>query len=164
MNRMELLEIAERASPAEVARTSDLEEQAVELEAAGMVGAAKKLREGRDLKRKLAVAYEHFRFVKPDKIEAYRLRLREATRKGGGYKDLAFTTLEKYDKVPPGGVLMALKEAQKRECFDSFEVAHVVDIQDPIVFGRVKGCADRFFVAQWDDDVRIEDILKASEG
>ena len=32
------------------------------------------------------------------------------------------------------------------------------------LFGVVTGCDDRFFIAQWDDDVKIEDILQGDEG
>jgi hypothetical protein len=35
---------------------------------------------------------------------------------------------------------------------------------DPIIFGRIKGSNNRYFVAQWDDDVKIEQILRADEG
>jgi hypothetical protein len=48
------------------------------------------------------------------------------------------------------------------DCFDSFEIAKIQwkrEIKDPILFGRIDGCPDRFYVSQWDDDVRIEDIL-----
>lgn len=143
---------------------SKAEEQVQALEAAGMTAAASKLREAVGLRRKLAVAYEHYRFVKPEKIEAFRKKLHEATRKAGSYKDLSFTPLEKYTQVPPADVVQAVVEARGRQCFDSFEVAHIIEVKDPIVFGRVNGCADRFFIAQWDDDVRIEDILRPEEG
>lgn len=153
-------------------RPSLVEDQAAELEAAGMKGAALALREKAERKRKLMLAYEHYRFVRPEKIEAYRKRLNKSTMKrlplgGHEYMDLAFTPLERYEKVPPGEVLTKLKEARAMGCFDRFEVAHVVarkEVPDPIVFGRVDGCEDRFFVAQWDSDIRIEDILLPAEG
>lgn len=150
-----------------------LDEQIAALEAAGMVAAAVKLKEAAALRRKLAIAYEHFRFVRPEKIEAYRQRLKEATQQGPKpgstwygttYKDLSFTPLQSYPQVPPADVVKSVVDARGKQCFDAFEVAHIVDVKDPIVFGRVNGCADRFFVAQWDNDVRIEDILRPEEG
>ena len=49
----------------------------------------------------------------------------------------------------------------------SDEIAKIQDIvqtKDPIVFGCINKCADRFFIAQWDDDVSIEQILNDNEG
>lgn len=61
----------------------------------------------------------------------------------------------------------ALESAHADKCFDKFEVMTVEwhkEVPDPILFGVVNGCADRFFIAQWDTDVKIEDILKDHEG
>ena len=57
-----------------------------------------------------------------------------------------------------------LEEAKKLDCFDEFEIAYIAEVKDPILFGIVKGCSTKFYVAQWDDDVRIEDILAPNEG
>ena len=51
--------------------------------------------------------------------------------------------------------------------FDTFEVAKIESTRvyrDPIVFGRISGCDDRFYIAQYDDDVKIEDLLGPNEG
>jgi len=40
----------------------------------------------------------------------------------------------------------------------------VTVVPDPILLGRITGCENRYFIAQWDDDVKIEDILKENEG
>jgi hypothetical protein len=51
--------------------------------------------------------------------------------------------------------------------FDTYEIAHIqsiVERKDPILFGCITGCADKFFIAQWDDDVKIEDIINENEG
>lgn len=150
------------------AGSAKLDEQVAALEAAGMVAAATKLKEAAAMRRKLAVAYEHYRFVRPEKIEAYCERLKKATYREGKYsatwRELSFTPLEKYPQVPPADVVKATTAARGMQCFDVFEVAHIIEVKDPIVFGRVNGCADRFFIAQWDDDVRIEDILNPNEG
>ena len=122
-------------------------------------------------KRKLAMAYEHFRFVTEENIDAFNAKLRKETEKKEGgypvYDRLAFIRIADYEKVPPTEALEKVADAQKLNCFDSFEVAYiesVKEIPDPIIFGRVESCPDRFFIAQWDDDVKIEDILKENEG
>lgn len=81
---------------------------------------------------------------------------------GQTYDTLRFTALKDYDKVPPEACLAQLEVAVKRECFDEFEVADVETVMerpDPIIFGRIKGSSDRFFVTQWDNDIDINDIL-----
>lgn len=124
----------------------------------GLDSASDKLVKAKELQRKLAIAYEHYRFVRQEKIDAFNVKLS----KDG--KMLGFTSLKDYGQVPPDAVLEALEHAQSRECFDSFEVAHIVKVPDPILFGRINNCPDRFFISQWDDDVKIEDILTEREG
>ena len=142
--------------------------QSVEtLEKLGLTTASNKVKDVREMKRKLAVAYEHFRFCSPDKIDRFNKKLYDETIKDDRYKELCFIPLESYTDVPPDAALMALEAAQGKNCFDSYEVAKVEDKvvdRDPIIFGRIKNCKDRFFIAQWDHDVKIEDILKANEG
>jgi hypothetical protein len=78
------------------------------------------------------------------------------------YDKLRFTKLEDSDKLPPEPCLYQLEVAVNRGCFDYFEVADIETIQerpDPIIFGCIKGCKDKFFVTQWDTDVDINDIL-----
>lgn len=133
------------------------------LERLGFKTAGAKVKELSVKQRKMAIAYEHYRFVRPEKIEAFNQKLRK---KGSAmsYQTLAFTPVESYAEVPPAHVLDKMETAIERKCFDAFEVAHIVNVKDPILFGRIKGCPDRFFIDQWDDDVRIEDILKPNEG
>lgn len=134
------------------------------LERLGFTAAGAKVKELSLRKRKMAIAYEHYRFVRPEKITAFNEKLMRDSRKGGDYKTLTFTPVDRYAEVPPAKVLDSLETAQGRKCFDSFEVAHIINVKDPILFGRISGCADRFFIDQWDDDVKIEDILKPNEG
>lgn len=129
------------------------------------------LQKAEESKRKMAVAYEHYRFVKPEKIVTFNERLRKETLKEHPnayyYKKLVFIPLGEYDRLPESHVLDSLEEAQGRKCFDSFEVGKIDDVKevkDPILFGRVAGCEDRFYIDQWDDDVKIEDILLPHEG
>ncbi len=141
------------------------------LEKIGFKKASNRIQELREMKRKMMIAYEHFRFVKQDKINAFNEKLKKETLKEDErayyYKVLQFTPLEEYSEVPPDHVLDALEKAQELKCFDTFEIAKIhdkVEVKDPIVFGRIKGCPDRFFISQWDDDVKIEQIINANEG
>ncbi len=134
------------------------------LEKLGFKAASTKVKELSVKQRKMAIAYEHYRFVRPEKIEAFKQKLEKESRRGNEYKTLAFTPVESYQEVPPPDVLEKMEVAVDRKCFDQFEVAHIINVKDPILFGRIKGCPDRFFIGQWDDDVRIEDILKPNEG
>lgn len=133
------------------------------LDRLGFKAAGTKVKELATRQRKMAIAYEHYRFVRPEKIDAFNDKL---LKKGSnaGYQRLSFTSVELYQEVPPPHVLGEMEIAMDRKCFDSFEVAHIVNVKDPILFGRIEGCPDRFFIDQWDDDVKIEDILKPNEG
>lgn len=145
-------------------------------ESSGFTHAAKLARETALRASNMAQAYEHYRFVNQLQIDKFNARLKEQTLKRTGtpgvnlhdhYDVLAFTPIEKYPSLPPANVLTKVTEAKARGIFDTFEVAQVssvVEYKDPIVFGRITGCGDRFFVAQWDSDVRIEDLIGPHEG
>jgi hypothetical protein len=138
----------------------------------GLKTASDKLKRLAEKKRKLAIAYEHYRFVRMEKVQDFNQKLKEKTmkREANGYEKyqkLSFTPIDEYSEIPPDSVLASLENAVNRNCFDSFEIAHIVDVvkvPDPILFARINGCTDRFFIDQWDDDVSIEDILKPNEG
>ena len=160
----------------------------------GLDKAAQKIDNGQVLKRKLAIAYEHYRFVSPDIFKRFQEELYKKTEKviepcpkcqnedrarrtcdycqrtGARtmtHDKLAFVDIKDYPEVPPPDCLMDLKKAKDLKCFDRFEVAKVETVEvrpDPIIFGLIDNCVDKFFVTQWDDDVRIEDILRQGEG
>jgi hypothetical protein len=121
-------------------------------------------------KRKLALAYEHYRYVTPEKVGAFNTKLLHKSGKNlhsmvnMEYQVLVFTPIQDYATVPPEEVLAALETAQDRKCFDSYEIASIKNVKDPLLFGRVEGTANRFFIAQWDTDVSIDDLLKENEG
>lgn len=149
--------------------TTEVAEVAGRLEKLGLRTAGEQLKTLARRKRKLALAYEHYRFVRQEKIDAFNEKLKRETIQGqepysANWKTLSFTPIEAYPNVPPEEVLVSLELAHGRECFDSFEVAHIKDVKDPILFGRIEGCSDRFVVGQWDNDVKIEDILLPNEG
>lgn len=137
----------------------------------GMRTAVAQLQEKKATAKKMLIAYEHYRFVRQENIDAFNRKLKEEsykeTRDAYQYKFLNFISLESYTEIPPLHVLESIEQAMEKGCFDTFEVAKiqdVVQVKDPIVFGRIKGCPDRFFIDQWDDDVRITDLLKEGEG
>lgn len=138
----------------------------------GLTKAAKSIENKVSLKKKLLIAYEHYRFVEPHIFERFQEQIKAKTlKKKDGYYDsydyLRFIKLEEYDQVPPMDCLLDLKKAKEFGCFDAFEVAKVETVEyrkDPIIFGLINGCVDKFFITQWDDDVKIEDILKDNEG
>lgn len=143
---------------------SSIEAMKSRLEKLGLKNAAKKL----DGAQKLAIAYAKYGFISQDKVDRFNDKLKVETltqdKTARSYKRLLFTALENYHKIPPQDVLVRLESAMNDAVFDGFEIATIQwikEVIDPILFGRIDGCPDRFFVAQWDDDVRIEDIVGA---
>lgn len=145
-------------------------ERAIRLDKLGFARAAKELVDLKEKQKNLAIAYEHYRFVTPEKVDAFNMALRAKTGKNMQslmqmeYQELAFTPIGDYKAVPPEEVLTKLEEAQSHKCFENFEVAFIRNVKDPLLFGRVRGTSNRFFIAQWDNDVTIDDLLKANEG
>jgi hypothetical protein len=81
------------------------------------------------------------------------------------HDELTLVKMADYPGLPPSEVLGKVKEAKSLNCFDRFEVAEVspvstvVKLPDPIVFGLVDGCTDRFFIAEWGQDVKVSDLI-----
>lgn len=139
-------------------------------EAAGFTAAAKQARDLIHRKNKLAYAYEHFRYVTKQQFDAFNAELHKKTsRHEGAYPNLyecfdtlAIVPVEQYGEIPPPEVLTKIQEVRDAGVFDVLEVAKIESTRvyrDPIVFGRIVGCDDRFFICQWDVDVNINDIL-----
>lgn len=141
-----------------------LEHMMARLDKFGFKTALKKL----DGAQKLAIAYAKYGFVSQDKVDKFNEKLKIETltqdKTARSYKRLMFTAIENYTKIPPQDALYRLEAAMADAVFDGFEVATIQwikEVIDPIIFGRIDGCTDRFFIAQWDDDVKIEDIVGA---
>jgi hypothetical protein len=124
--------------------------------------AAKRLESAEKMQR----AYKKYLFVTQEKINAFNVKLRADSLEKDGrvvqYKELVFIRLQNYTEIPPARVLDDLEKAKTDNLFDTFEVAKIEwirQVEDPILFGCIKGCTDKFFLSQWDDDVKIEDIL-----
>lgn len=133
----------------------------------GFTKAASVLDEKKERARKMMIAYENYKFVTPEIFDRFNRELKAKTQKGYQFDRLAFSNIKDYQEVPPQHVLDKVKEAMGRGCFDTFEVAKVETVEvrpDPIIFGKINGCQDSFFIDQWDNDVKIEDILRENEG
>jgi hypothetical protein len=164
-------------------------EELIEL---GFKKAGGELKEKQSLKRRLLFAYENYKVVTPEIYNRFNAELKKQTMSkvetcydcGGkgcyecsrspikgasevAYDKLVCIDVSQYPESPPQIVLAKMKKAKDRNVFDTFEVAKIETINerpDPLLFGRIKGCKDRFFIAQWDDDVKIADLLKEGEG
>lgn len=149
-----------------------------DLKELGFHSAALNLQTKLDLKKKLMIAYENYRFVPQEAIDRFNTALYKKTLKKE-YKDkngdyhyqtydrLGFTEIQNYPECPPQHVIDRMKEAKAHGCFDSFEVAKVATVEvrpDPILFGRINDCNDRFFIDQWDNDVSIDQLIGSNEG
>lgn len=114
---------------------------------------------------KIMLAYTEYQFITPDDVIKFNDRLRKETLvekpNSYSYKKLVFIALDKYEKIPPADVLEKLEVAQEKKCFDRYEIAKIdwiEEVKDPILFGRIDNCDDYFFIGQWDDDVKFEDV------
>lgn len=140
-----------------------------DLEELGFTQAASGLKLKRELARKMRLAFEHFRVVTPEHIKRFNEELhnRSYDKHTYTYQRLKFTLIAQYGEIPPAPALESLREAKRIGCFDRFEVAtieSVTVVPDPVLFGCIDGCDNKYFIAQWDDDVKIEDILRPNEG
>lgn len=68
-------------------------------------------------------------------------------------------TLDSSSHLPPPKVVEAIKIHQDRKVFDYLTIACVLNVPDPIVFGRLNDSDDRFFIAQWGEDVCLDDLI-----
>ncbi len=64
------------------------------------------------------------------------------------------------DRLIPDEVLGKIKEAKERKLFNEFAVLWAERVPDPIVLGKVNGCEDYFFIAEWGDDITFEQLTK----
>jgi hypothetical protein len=156
------------------------------LQKMGFKRASSELARKQELKRKMMIAYENFKFVTPKIFNRFQIALRkqsEVIKQGDGswkkgkidprryqdvkYDKLVFKKVSEFDACPPQEALEEMNRAVEMGCFDEFEVAKieaVTERKDPIIFGIIRGCPDKFFITQWDNDVKIEDILQGMEG
>lgn len=67
--------------------------------------------------------------------------------------------IENYNALPPEPVLNRLKDDQVLKCFDYYTIASVNEVRDPLLLGRINESNDRYFVAQWGEDVSLDDVI-----
>lgn len=70
--------------------------------------------------------------------------------------------IEDYAGIPPIDIVDKLAIHKARNIFDEFTVASLKftkKIVDPIIFGRINNDPRRFFIAQWGEDIHIEDLM-----
>lgn len=146
-------------------------DQLDKLEQLGFKKAHKKVTEKIDRSKKMHAAYQDYEFITPEDVKKFNELLKKKTLKDttgyATYDKLAFIEVKDYTEAPPQEVLDKMGTAVDKGCFDTFEIAKidsVKEVKDPILFGRVTGCGDRFFIAQWDDDVTLKMIREAVDG
>lgn|SRR3990167_8004891 len=67
--------------------------------------------------------------------------------------------LADYKDIPPRKVLDVLKSVLSLQIFDYFTIAEVNEVKDPLLLGRLTDCKDRYYLAQWGDDVTLDDLI-----
>ncbi len=129
-------------------------EKAALLSELGMDSIAGKILDKKRGRERLLAAVEGFEYATGEDIDDFNKDL-----KAEG-KQLAIVEIKDYKKLPPDEVLQKLKDAQDKDIFDTFHIAYIVRVKDPILFGKIKAFSNLYFlIAQWGDDVKFEDIL-----
>lgn len=129
-------------------------EKAELLKELGMDAVAENLLKKKRGREKLLKAIELYHYATGEDIDDYN---KEIQAHG---KELKIVEIKDYKRLPPDNVLEALKAAQSQDLFDTFHIAYIRKMKDPILFGKIKAFKNLyFFIAQWGDDVKFEDIL-----
>lgn len=68
-------------------------------------------------------------------------------------------TVERYAGIPPTKVLLKFKAEKEKQVFDYFTIASVNAVRDPLLLGRIESSDKRWFIAQWGDDVALDEII-----
>lgn len=69
------------------------------------------------------------------------------------------TPIDQYATLPPEDALKSLEINKSRQVFDYFTIASVNAVKDPLLLGRIVGKKERWFLAQWGEDVKIDDVV-----
>ena len=144
---------------------------AKQLKELGFESAAKELSASKEFNRKTCEAYAFYKIVRQEHIDKFNEESKKNSLKESGtagkdlyhaYDKLCLTNIKEYKEVPPEPVLTKLKEARDKAIFDSFEIMKIESVKeykDPILFGRIIGCTDLFFIAEWDEDIKMKDLI-----
>lgn len=133
----------------------DVIEKSKLLKELGMDEIAGKLLKKKKGKDKLLKAFElQYKYATEDEINEFRKEMKTYN------KELKIVIIKDYDKLPPDHVIESLKKAKEQNCFDTFYVAYLQAVKDPILFGKIDDFPTLyFFIDQWGDDIKIEDII-----
>jgi hypothetical protein len=123
-----------------------------------------------DIKIRIDIAHSRYPYVTQDRVNDFTNRLEKSTEKKVDgmihYQTLKWMPIEEYTEIPPIYAMEAVHKAQKTNIFDWFELVKPIwkqkpeeKVIDPIVFGRINSCSDRFYITQWDDDIAINDFF-----
>jgi hypothetical protein len=130
------------------------EEKAEWLKELGMDKMAEKVLRKKSGRDKLLKAVEKYRYATGEDLDDFNKEMKDHG------KELVLVAIKDYDKLPPDDVLQSLQVAKDDDIFDSFEIAYIRKVKDPILFGAIDDFKNlHFFIAQWGDDVKIEDII-----
>lgn len=147
------------------------------LQKLGLKSAAKTVDVRKGKAKSLVEVYKLYKYLTPEQVTRFQQQLRQRTEKliNHGkqirFQALKFTRLADYPEIPPPGVLTALEKAQAQGLFDAYEIATIEEVTenapakrkpDPVLFGTIIGCLDRFLIAQWGNDVSFEQIERES--
>lgn len=69
------------------------------------------------------------------------------------------TPIHEYPGLPPQHVIDKLRDEVPKQLFHSFVIATVESIHDPLLLGVLNGREERYFLAQWGDDVSLDDVI-----
>ena len=124
------------------------------LKSLGMDKVAEKLLRKKDGKEKLLKAVSLYKYATGEDLDDFNKEMRTHG------KELVVVEIKNFERVPPDDVLASLKEAQAEKCFDTFHVAYIRKVKDPILFGKIADFKNfYFYIAPWGDDVKIADII-----
>uniref|UniRef100_A0A6M3JDS1 Uncharacterized protein n=1 Tax=viral metagenome TaxID=1070528 RepID=A0A6M3JDS1_9ZZZZ len=120
----------------------------------GLNAISEKLLRKKTGKEKLLKATNDYRYATKLDLDDFNKEMRKFN------KELVVVAMKDFDRLPPDDVLVELKKARDKKCFDTFHIAYIRAVKDPILFGKIEDFNEiYFYIAQWGDDVNIEDII-----
>ena len=132
----------------------DIIEKVKLLKELGLNAISEKLLRKKTGKEKLLKAVEDYRYATKEDLDDFNKEMRQYS------KELVVVEMKDFDRLPPDEVLEDLKKARVKKCFDTFHIAYIRQVKDPILFGKIGGFNELYFyISQWGDDVKIEDII-----
>ena len=132
----------------------DFVEKVKMLKELGLNAISEKLLRKKGGKEKLLKAVDGYRYATKEDLDDFNKEMRKFN------KELVVVEMKDFDRLPPDEVLGELQKTRKVNCFDTFHIAYIRAVKDPILFGKINGFNELyFFISQWGDDVKIEDII-----